>query len=138
MLNVRSGKTFILTYIFLAQIAKFKNQGLSFIIGGSTQASIRRNILDDVEKILGKELKLDKTNAVEIFGNKVYCFDGANADSWKKVRGFTAAGSYLNEATALHDTFVKEEVLIKIWINNTFCRYPFAPDVSICEHPTWS
>ena len=83
----RSGKTFILTYIFLAQIAKFKNQGLSFIIGGSTQASIRRNILDDVEKILGKELKLDKTNAVNIFGNKVYCFDGANADSWKKVRG---------------------------------------------------
>ena len=66
MLSVRSGKTFILTYIFLAQIAKFKNKGLSFIIGGSTQASIRRNILDDVEKILGKELKLDKTNAVEI------------------------------------------------------------------------
>lgn len=106
----RSGKTFILTYIFLAQLAKFKNQGLSFIIGGSTQSSIRRNILDDVEKLLGKELKLDKTNAVNIFGNKVYCFDGANADSWKKIRGFTAAGAYLNEATALHDTFVKEAI----------------------------
>lgn len=104
----RSGKTFILTYIFLAQLAKFKDQGLSFIIGGSTQASIRRNILDDVEKLIGKELKLDKTNAVNIFGNKVYCFDGANSDSWKKVRGFTSAGAYLNEATALHDSFVKE------------------------------
>ena len=53
-----------------------------------------------------------------MFGNTVYCFDGANADSWKKVRGFTAAGSYLNEATALHDTFVKECI--------SRCSYPGA------------
>jgi PBSX family phage terminase large subunit len=106
----RSGKTYVLTFGFLAHIAKFQDMGLSFIIGGSTQASIRRNILDDMEKILGKELKLNKSNAVEIFGNKVYCFDGANADAWKKVRGFTAAGAFLNEATALHDTFVKEVI----------------------------
>lgn len=106
----RAGKTFVLVFIFLNHIVKYKNMGLSFILGGATQASIRRNVLDDVEKILGKELKLDKTNAVEIFGNKVYCFDGANADSWKKVRGFTAAGAFLNEGTALHDTFVKEVI----------------------------
>ncbi|QXN67720.1 hypothetical protein [Mycolicibacterium phage J1] len=106
----RAGKTFVLNLIYLTHIAKYKNMGLAFIIGGATQASIRRNILDDLEKILGKELKLDKSNAVEIFGNKIYCFDGANADSWKKVRGFTAAGALLNEATALHDTFVKEVI----------------------------
>ena len=104
----RAGKTFILNLIWLAHIAKFENMGLSFIIGGATQASIRRNVLNDLENILGKELKLDKTNAVPIFGNKVYCFDGANADAWKKVRGFTAAGAFLNEGTALHDTFIKE------------------------------
>lgn len=106
----RSGKTFVLDYVFLAHIAKFKDMGLAFILGGSTQASIRRNVLDDVEKILGKELKIDKTNAVEIFGNKVYCFDGSNADAWKKVRGFTSAGAFLNEATALNDVFVKEVI----------------------------
>lgn len=106
----RSGKTFILTFAFLAQIAKYKGLGLSFILGGATQASIRRNVLDDVEKIIGRDLKLDKTNAVEIFGNKVYCFDGQNSDSWKKVRGFTAAGAFLNEGTALHDDFVKEVI----------------------------
>ncbi len=114
----RSGKTFILDYVFLSHIAKFEGRGLSFILGGSTQASIRRNVLDDLEKILGKELKLDKTNAIEIFGNKIYCFDGANADAWKKVRGFTAAGAFLNEATALHDTFVKEVI--------SRCSYPGA------------
>ena len=106
----RSGKTFVLTYAFLGHIAKYKNKGISFILGGATQASIRRNVLDDMERILGKELKLDKTNAVTVFGNKIYCFDGANSDSWKKVRGFTAAGAFLNEGTALHNDFVKEVI----------------------------
>lgn len=57
-------------------IATYKDKGLNFIIGGATQASIRRNILDDMELILGRELTLDKSNAVKIFGNKVYVFDG--------------------------------------------------------------
>lgn len=106
----RAGKTFVFILLFLMQISKYENQGLSFIIGGATQASIRRNILDDMEAILGKELKLDKSNAIKVFGNKVYCFDGAQSDSWKKARGFTAAGALLNEGTALHDMFVKEVI----------------------------
>lgn len=114
----RAGKTFVLNLAYLGHIQKYRNKGLSFIIGGATQASIRRNILDDMELILGKELKLDKTNAVKIFGNKVYCFDGQNADAWKKARGFTSAGAFLNEGTALHDTFVKECI--------SRCSYPGA------------
>lgn len=114
----RAGKTFVFILLFLMHIAKYEGQGLSFIIGGSTQASIRRNILNDMEEILGKELKLDKTNAISIFGNKVYCFDGTNADAWKKARGFTAAGALLNEGTALHDMFVKEII--------SRCSYPGA------------
>lgn len=106
----RAGKTYILIYAFLAHIAAYRGQGLSFILGGATQASLRRNVLNDMEQILGRVLKLDKTNAVEIFGNKVYCFDGANADAWKRARGFTAAGAFLNEGTALHDSFVKEVI----------------------------
>ena len=104
----RAGKTYVFILLFLMHIAKYENKGLNFIIGGATQASIRRNILDDMELILGKQLKLDKSNAVKIFGNKVYVFDGQNADSWKKARGFTSAGAFLNEGTALHDTFIKE------------------------------
>ena len=106
----RAGKTFVLTFAFMAHVAKYEDQGLSFILGGATQASIRRNILDDMEGVLGKEIKLNKSNAFDLFGNKVYCFDGANSDSYKKARGFTAAGAFLNEATTLHDTFVKEVI----------------------------
>lgn len=106
----RAGKTYIGIILYLAHIAQYYGEGLSFIIGGATQASIRRNILNDMEMILGKELKLNKSNAVEIFGNNVYCFDGANSDAWKKARGFTSAGAFLNEGTALHDSFVKEVI----------------------------
>lgn len=106
----RAGKTYVAIIMYLLHIAKYENEGLSFIIGGATQASIRRNILNDMELLIGKELKLDKTNAVEIFGNRVYCFDGSNSDAWKKARGFTAAGALLNEGTALHDSFVKEVI----------------------------
>ena len=104
----RSGKTYVLTFAYMAHIAKFQNKGYSFIMGGATQSSIRRNILNDMENILGKEIKLAKDNHFDLFGNKVYCFDGANADAYKKVRGFTSYGAFLNEATTLHDTFVKE------------------------------
>ena len=104
----RSGKTYVLTFAYMAHIAKFQNKGYSFIMGGATQSSIRRNILNDMENILGKEIKLAKDNHFDLFGNKVYCFDGANADAYKKVRGFTSYGAFLNEATTLHNTFVKE------------------------------
>ena len=106
----RSGKTYVLTFVFLMHISKFKNKGYSFIIGGTTQASIRRNILNDLEAILGKSINLSKDNHFKLFGNKIYCFDGANADSYKKARGFTAYGAFLNEATTLHDSFVKEVI----------------------------
>ena len=104
----RAGKTFVLTFVFMAHVAKYLDKGYSFIMGGATQASLRRNILNDMELILGRDIKLAKDNHFELFGNKIYCFDGANSDAYKKVRGFTSYGAFLNEATTLHDTFVKE------------------------------
>ena len=106
----RAGKTFILIKIFLAHVSLFRNQGLSFIIGGTTQSSIKRNILNDLEKIIGREIKFKDDGHFPLYGNKIYCFHGANADSYKSMRGFTSAGALLNEPTTLHDTFVKEAI----------------------------
>lgn len=114
----RSGKTFVLTYAFLGQIARYRNRGLSFILGGADLAALRRNVIDDMEDIVGHELKPNKANAISLFGNKIYIFGGQNSDSWKRVRGFTAAGAFLNEGTALHDTFIKECI--------SRCSYPDA------------
>lgn len=106
----RAGKTFILDIGFLRHVRKYKNMGVSFIIGGATSSTIRRNVLDDLEKMLGINIKLNKEQGFELWGNMIYCFGGSNADSWKAVRGFTAAGAFLNEGTALHDSFVKEVI----------------------------
>ena len=104
----RAGKTYIMIYCFLHHIVKYENKGYSFILGGTNQSSLRRNVLNDLEMIIGHEIKLAKDNHFKLFGNKIYCFDGANADAYKKVRGFTSYGAFLNEATTLHDSFVKE------------------------------
>ena len=104
----RAGKTFLLILAFAGHAAKFKNCGVKFIIAGTDQAAIRRNILDDLESLVGHEIKLDKSNSFNLFGNTVYCLGGKNSDAWKNARGFTAAGALLNEATALNDRFVKE------------------------------
>ncbi|ANU28446.1 PBSX family phage terminase large subunit [Planococcus versutus] len=106
----RAGKTYVALLLFLAHVAKYEGEGLAFIIGGATYSSIWRNILDDMEKVIGREIKLDKKNAFKLFGNKIYVFDGSKSDSWKKARGFTAAGAFLNEGTALHNMFVKEVI----------------------------
>ena len=105
---VRSGKTFVLIYAFLNMVAKNEGKHLCYILGGASLTSLQRNVLQDMETVLGREIKLDKKNSFKLFGNTVYCLYGENADAWKNARGFTAAGAYLNEATTLHDTFIKE------------------------------
>jgi PBSX family phage terminase large subunit len=106
----RAGKTYVALLLFLAHVAQYEGENLAFIIGGATYSSIWRNILDDMEKLLNIEIKLDKKNSFRLFGNKIYVFDGSTSDAWKKARGFTSAGAFLNEGTALHDMFVKEVI----------------------------
>ena len=106
----RAGKTFVLIQAFVLHMREFANKGVKFIIGGASIATIQRNVLGDLEKLLNIEIKLDKKSSFEVWGNTVYCFGGANSDSWKSARGFTSAGAFLNEGTALHDSFVKEVI----------------------------
>lgn len=104
----RAGKTYIVNLLFLQHVVEFVGRRVKFILGGANQSSIRRNVLDDMEQLLGRRIKLDRQNSFPLFGNRVVCLEGTNSDAWKKARGFTAAGMFLNEATALHDRFVKE------------------------------
>ena len=61
----RAGKTFVLIFGFMAHISKYKDEGLSFILGGATQASIRRKILDDIEKELNSIKPINKDISVD-------------------------------------------------------------------------
>lgn len=104
----RAGKTYVLIVMFLMQVAQYEGRRVRFIIGGTNQGSIRRNILTDMEDIIGKPIVLDKSNSFQLFGNMVTCFDGSDASSYKALRGFTSYGALLNEATTLHQMFVQE------------------------------
>ena len=104
----RSGKTFLNNILMLSHIAKFNDCNVNFIIVGATSGSVWRNVLNDWEIMLNDEFKLTKDGSFSLFGNNVYIFGGEKADGWKKMRGMTSHGTYINEATALHQTFVTE------------------------------
>lgn len=103
----RAGKTYMAILCFIAHVQSFRDQGLDFIIGGATISTIQRNVLNEMER-MGIPTKLNKSNCFQLAGNNVYCLGGDNASSWKMARGFTAYGAYLNEGTALHESFIRE------------------------------
>ena len=106
----RSGKTYVLIIKFLMLVASMKNKNYKFIIGGATSTTIKKNVLDDMGELIGREIKVGKENSFKLFGNEVLVRAGDNSSSWKGVRGFTAYGALLNEGTALNDTFIKEAI----------------------------
>lgn len=103
-----SGKTAVLLIPFLKHMSKYVDRGVNFIIGGATLGSIKRNFLDDMERMIRQEIKLNIDNSFELLGNTIWCFEGKNSDSWKKPRGMNSAGALLGELTALNKRFVKE------------------------------
>lgn len=105
---IRSGKTFLAVFLFMAFIRANKGKNEIYIIGGVSSGTIRRNILDVMEFMLNTQIKLSQYGSFELFGNTIYCFGGADVSKWKTVRGFTAKGALINEATALNYSFVQE------------------------------
>lgn len=103
-----SGKTAVLLIPFLKHVKKYAGRGVNFIIGGATLGSIKRNFLDDMEKMIREPIHLNIDNSFDLWGNTVWCFEGKNSDSWKKPRGMNSAGALLGELTALNKRFVKE------------------------------
>lgn len=107
---VRSGKTYLAIVLFISFVRANKGKKFSFILGGVDGGTIKRNILEPMENILGVSIILDRYNSFKLFGNTVYCFGGDDKRRWKRVRGFTAKGALINEATALDESFIMEIV----------------------------
>lgn len=106
----RSGKTFLAVFLFMTMIRANRGGGHNYIIAGADLGALQRNILRIMEEMLGVPIALNKYNAFELYGNTVHCFGGVDASRWKRIRGFTAKGALVNEATALHQEFVMEAV----------------------------
>lgn len=104
----RSGKTFLLTLMFLIAAKRFKKEEGDIVIAGGSLSSIRRNILKPLETWLGIQIRLGALNQFTLYGQTVYCIGIGNIGSLDKARGFTAKLVLINEVSVLSEEVVKE------------------------------
>lgn len=103
---VRSGKTFSSILAFLHWIYTAPTAGGLAIIG-KTRATIQRNILEEVEK-LDPHLITNwtaRSDTATIMGRRVYLVGANDAGAESKIRGWTLAGAYVDEATLIPEAF---------------------------------
>jgi PBSX family phage terminase large subunit len=103
---IRSGKTYLGILFWNAIISRYTKK--LFIMTGQTISSLKRNVLDDIEKLFGVNTHLNINNEFEYYGNKVACFGTDKADSFKSMRGLTAQAWYANEVILSHQNSVLE------------------------------
>lgn len=78
-----------------------KGQGAALMLG-NTQGTLKRNILDPMREIWGKELVgniVSGENYAMIFGQKVYCLGADKQNSVAKIQGMTVEYAYGDEMT---------------------------------------
>jgi PBSX family phage terminase large subunit len=105
---IRSGKTYIILFLWIDHIASFRDQGKKFIMTGYTIPTLRRNVLTDIEELFGFSTQLNKNNEFTLFGNTIACFGADKVDSYKAMKGFTSYGWYANEITEQHKNTVDQ------------------------------
>lgn len=109
----RSGKTVVDNDLFLMELRRVRRmadaEGVEmpmYILAGYSSKSIQNNILQELTNKYGIDFKFDKHNSFVLFGVKVVqTFTGSIA-GLGAIRGMTAWGAYVNEASlATKDVF---------------------------------
>lgn len=102
----RSGKTVVDNDLFLYELKRARqiaNQnGVAlpqYILAGSDLGAVHRNILNELTNKYGIEYHFDKFNRFKLFGVQVCCFGHSKINDLGRIRGMTAYGAYINEAT---------------------------------------
>ena len=126
---IRSGKTVCMTNgFFLWATACFDRQ--SFAICGNTVASVRRNIIMNLQEWLGGILqiteKLSECKLIVSDGkhtNTFFLFGGKDESSYKLIQGITLAGVLMDEVALMPRSFVEQACArcsvtgSKLWFN---------------------
>ncbi|RKL63029.1 PBSX family phage terminase large subunit [Thermoanaerobacteraceae bacterium SP2] len=105
--SVRSGKT-IASIVRWLEYIKTGPPG-DLLMVGKTERTLKRNILDVIESIVGtKNFKYNRgLGEVYIFGRKVYIAGANDERAEGKIRGMTLAGAYGDELTLWPESFFK-------------------------------
>lgn len=102
----RSGKTQLDNDLFLNELRKVRKTadelGIDtpqYILAGFSLGNIQDNILTELSNKYGFEFKFDKFNNFNLFGVKVVQTSHGSISGLGRIRGMTAFGAYINEAS---------------------------------------
>lgn len=103
---VRSGKSYSADLRFI-EFMMSDIEG-DMIIVGKSQASIKRNVISELERLVGSDLRYYSGNGeLKLWGRTTHVI-GANDDRAEgKIRGMTLAGGLVDEATIIPENFFK-------------------------------
>lgn len=111
----RSGKTVVDNDLFLYELRRVRHiankNGVAlpqYILAGSDLGAVHRNILNELTNKYGLEYKFDKFNRFKLFGVQVCCFGHSKINDLGRIRGMTAYGAYINEATVANQEVFNE------------------------------
>ncbi len=102
----RSGKTQLDNDLFLSELRNVRKtadeMGIDtpqYILAGYSMGNIQDNILTELSNKYGFEFKFDKYNNFSLFGVKVIQTSHGSISGLGRIRGMTAFGAYINEAS---------------------------------------
>lgn len=104
----RSGKTHQNNDLWLSIVAKKAYQNKKYIMIGNTLGTLKRNVIDEMEKRFKLKIVFNDRNEFQFLGNTMCCFGGSTADAYKTIQGFEANGAYINEASLIHEKAFRE------------------------------
>lgn len=101
----RSGKTFLDYYLIPKRIRAVNGRDGLVIILGNTKGTLKRNIIEPLQKIWGSELVSDikSDNTAYLFGEKVYCLGADKINQVDKLRGSSIKYCYGDEVVTWHE-----------------------------------
>jgi len=104
--SVRSGKTWISLVLWAFWILSMPRDG-SYLMVAKTLTSLKRNCLDLLETLVGREHFTYSLSAKQatLFGRTVYLEGVNDARAESKIRGMTLAGAYCDELTLFTEDF---------------------------------
>lgn len=116
---VRSGKTIVDNDIFLAELMRAKANAQKdgndpmYILGATSAGTLQTNVLKELSSKYGIEFKFDRYGNFTLFGVYVVTTFTGSIAGLKSIRGMTAYGAYINEAT-LANKEVFNEILKRL------------------------
>ncbi|MBD5431614.1 MAG: PBSX family phage terminase large subunit [Lactobacillus sp.] len=112
---VRSGKTYIDNCLFLYELRrvsklakKLGDNHPQFILAGASSGSIYNNVIAELSRQFGIDLRPDKHNHYHLFGVDIVPVYTGSIAGLAGARGFTSYGAYINEATLANQEVFNE------------------------------